>query len=109
VPRCTIQLSHVEGLLESIVRGLKTEPPQNDADWQAQTELVQACLAEMVEMSEPTVNPSIGATSRPDDLSAAVWMECASLVRPIQYQMRPLFAWITNPSHDWMPTCSVGD
>ena len=51
-------------LLESIVRGLKTEPPQNDAEWQAQTELVQACLTEMVEMSEPTVNQSMGATSR---------------------------------------------
>jgi hypothetical protein len=51
-------------LLESVVRGLKTEPPQNDAEWQAQTELVQACLTEMVEMSEPTVNPSIGSTSR---------------------------------------------
>ena len=50
-------------LLESIVRGLNTEPPQNDAEWQAQTELVQACLTEMVEMSEPTVN-QMGATSR---------------------------------------------
>jgi hypothetical protein len=51
-------------LLESIVRGLKAEPPQNDAEWQAQTDLVQACLAEMVEMSEPTVNSANGATSR---------------------------------------------
>ena len=51
-------------LMESIVRGLKIEPPQNDAEWQAQTELVQACLTEMVEMSEPTVNQSMGATSR---------------------------------------------
>jgi hypothetical protein len=48
-------------LLESIVRGLKTEPPQDDAEWQAQTELVQACLTEMAEMSEPTVNPSMGS------------------------------------------------
>ena len=55
---------NTKNLLESIVRGLKTEPPQNDAEWQAQTELVQACLTEMVEMSEPTVNPSMGATSR---------------------------------------------
>jgi hypothetical protein len=55
---------NTKNLLESIVRGLKTEPPQNDAEWQAQTELVQACLTEMVEMSEPTVNPSKGATSR---------------------------------------------
>ena len=51
-------------LLESIVRGLQTEPPQNEAEWQAQTELVQACLTEMVEMSEPTINPAKGATSR---------------------------------------------
>src|SRR5664280_572908 len=51
-------------LLESIVRGLKTEAPQNDAEWQAQTDLVQACLAEMVELSEPTVNSANGATSR---------------------------------------------
>ena len=53
-----------KNLLESIVRGLKNEPPQNDAEWQAQTDLVQGCLAEMVEMSEPTVNPSRGAASR---------------------------------------------
>ena len=53
-----------KNLLESIVRGLKAEPPQNDADWQAQTDLVQACLTEMVEMSEPTVTRSKGATSR---------------------------------------------
>jgi hypothetical protein len=44
--------------LESIVRGLKNEPPQNDAEWQAQTYPLQACLTEMVEMSEPTVNPT---------------------------------------------------
>ena len=42
-----------KNLLESIVRGLRTEAPQNDDAWQAQTELVQVCLAEMVEMSEP--------------------------------------------------------
>jgi hypothetical protein len=46
-------------LLESIVRALKTEPPQDDAEWQAQTELVQSCLKEMVEMSEPTVHSSM--------------------------------------------------
>jgi hypothetical protein len=55
---------NIKSLLESIVRGLQTEPPQNEAQWQAQTELVQGCLAEMVGMSEPTVNPSIGATAR---------------------------------------------
>ena len=53
-----------KNLLESIVRGLRTEAPQNDDAWQAQTELVQVCLAEMVEMSEPTVNSANGATSR---------------------------------------------
>jgi hypothetical protein len=51
-------------LLESIVRGLKAEPPQNDAEWQAQTDLVQACLAEMVGMSGPVVSPSKGVTPR---------------------------------------------
>jgi hypothetical protein len=55
---------NTKSLLESIVRGLRAKPPQNEAEWQAQTELVQGCLAEMVEMSEPTVNPSTGATSR---------------------------------------------
>jgi hypothetical protein len=55
---------NTKNLLESIVRGLKTEHPQNDAEWQAQTDLVQACLAEMAEMSEPTVNSANGATSR---------------------------------------------
>ena len=55
---------NTKNLLESVVRRLKTDAPQDDADWQAQTELVQTCLAEMVEMSEPTVNPSMGSTSR---------------------------------------------
>jgi hypothetical protein len=55
---------NTKNLLESIVRGLKTQPPQDDAEWQAQTALVQGCLAEMAEMSEPTVNQSMGATSR---------------------------------------------
>ncbi len=53
-----------KNLLESIVRWLKTEPSQDDAEWPAHTDLVQACLAEMVEMSEPTVNASKGPTSR---------------------------------------------
>src|SRR5260370_40744086 len=51
---------NTKSLLESIVRGLRTEAPQNDAEWKAQTDLVQACLAEMAELSEPTVNPSVG-------------------------------------------------
>ena len=50
--------------LASIVRRLKAEAPQDDAEWQVQTELVQSCLAEMVEMSEPVMNPSIRGTSR---------------------------------------------
>lgn len=55
---------NTKNMLESVVRRLKTDAPQDDADWQDQTELVQTCLAEMVEMSEPTVNPSVGSTSR---------------------------------------------
>src|ERR1035437_2532783 len=55
---------NTKNLLESIVRGLKTQPPQDDAEWQAQTALVQGCLAEMADMSAPTVNQSMGATSR---------------------------------------------
>ena len=51
---------NTKNMLESVVRRLKTDAPQDDADWQDQTELVQTCLAEMVEMSEPTVNPSWG-------------------------------------------------
>ncbi len=54
---------NTKSLLESIVRGLKTQPPQNDAEWQAQTDLVQGCLTEMIEMSEPTIN-SVNSTSR---------------------------------------------
>ena len=50
-----------ENLLESIVWRLKTDVPQDDTEWQAQTELVQTCLAEMVEMSEPVVHPSMGS------------------------------------------------
>ena len=43
-------------LLESIVRQLRTEAPHDDAEWQAQTDLVQTCLAEMTKMSEPVVH-----------------------------------------------------
>jgi hypothetical protein len=53
-----------KSLLESIVRWLKIETSQDDPEWQAQTELVQACLAEMVEMSKPPVNLLRAATSR---------------------------------------------
>jgi hypothetical protein len=51
-------------LMESIVRWLRTEGSHDDADWQAQTDLAQACLAEMVEMTKPTVHPLKGPTSR---------------------------------------------
>jgi hypothetical protein len=51
-------------LLESIVRWLRTESPHDDAEWQAQTDLVQACLAEMAAMARPTVHPLKVATSR---------------------------------------------
>src|ERR1035438_6488426 len=51
-------------LLESIVRQLKSEAPQNDAERQAHTDGLRACLAEMVEMSEPVVSPSKGVPPR---------------------------------------------
>lgn len=49
-------------LLESIVRWLKIDDPQGDTEWQAQSDLVQTCLSEM--MSELTVNPAKGLTGR---------------------------------------------
>jgi hypothetical protein len=51
-------------LMESIVRWLRTEGPHDDAEWQSQTDLAQACLAEIVEMAKPTVHPSKAAASR---------------------------------------------
>jgi len=51
-------------LVESIVRRLSTDAPQDETEWQAQIDVVHSCLAEMIEMSEPTVNPSKGVTSR---------------------------------------------
>ena len=56
--------SSTKSLLESVVRCLKTDTPQEDSEWQAQIELVQACLAEMMEMSKPPANPLRAATSR---------------------------------------------
>jgi hypothetical protein len=53
-----------KSLLDGVVRWLKTGPSPDDAEWQAHTDLVQVFLAEMVEMSESTVNPSKGAASR---------------------------------------------
>ena len=47
-----------EILLEGIVRWLGTEISQNDAEWQAHTDLVQSCVAEMLEITELTVSPS---------------------------------------------------
>jgi hypothetical protein len=51
--------ANTKSLFESVVRGLKAVPPQNDAEWQAQIELVQTCLAEMAEMSQPAVHPAM--------------------------------------------------
>jgi hypothetical protein len=56
-----LQGNTTTSLLDGVVRWLKTEPSPNDAEWQAHADLVQACLAEMVEMS---VNPSKGELSR---------------------------------------------
>ena len=54
---------NTKSLLESIVRWLSAEAPQSYADWQAQTDLVQGCMAEMVEMSEPAGRPQYTAVS----------------------------------------------
>jgi hypothetical protein len=51
-------------LLESALRRLETPESPPDDEWKAQTEVVEACLAEMAEMSEPTVNSSRGIESR---------------------------------------------
>jgi hypothetical protein len=51
-------------LLESVVRWLGTDSSHDDAEWQAQTDLAQACLGEMMEMAKPTVHPSKGTTAR---------------------------------------------
>lgn len=55
---------NTKSLLDSIIRWLKTDEVHDDAEWQAQTDLARACLAEMVEISEPTVNPLSGMASR---------------------------------------------
>lgn len=59
-----IHHSTTKSLLDGVVRWLKTGPSPNDAEWQAHTDLVQVCLAEIVDMSESTVNPSKAASSR---------------------------------------------
>ena len=55
---------NTKALLERVIRWLSAEAPHGDDEWHAQTELVQTCLAEMVEMSKPNVDPSNGARSR---------------------------------------------
>ena len=59
-----IWYGNTKSVLESIVRWLSTDPSKNDAEWQAHTDLVHSCLAEMLEVLEPTANPSVGATLR---------------------------------------------
>jgi hypothetical protein len=54
--RRVIQHNTTKSLINGVVRWLKTEPSSNDAEWQAHTDLVQACLEKMVEMSESTAN-----------------------------------------------------
>ena len=51
ISRRVIQHNTTTSLMNGVVRWLKTEPSSNDAEWQAHTELIQACLEEMVEMS----------------------------------------------------------
>lgn len=53
-----------KSLLESVIRWLRTEALHDDAEWHVQTELVHAYLAEMMEMSKPTVHPFRAVTSR---------------------------------------------
>ena len=53
-----------KSLLDSLVRSLKSEDGQDEAAWQAQTELAQACLTEMVELSQPIHGAANGAPSR---------------------------------------------
>ena len=53
-----------KSLLESIVRWLNTEVPQDDSEWQAQTDVVRICVEEIMAMSKPAVHPSRLATSR---------------------------------------------
>ena len=59
--RRVIHHNTTKSLIDGVVRWLKTEPSPNDAEWQAHTDLVQACLEEIVEMS---VSPSKGASPR---------------------------------------------
>jgi len=54
----------LKSLLEGIVRWLGMEVSQNDAEWEVHADLVQSCLADMVEITEPTEVRSIGVTSR---------------------------------------------
>ena len=56
--------SSTKRLLESVVRWLKTERPQEEPGWQAQTDLVLVCLEEIREMSKPAVNPARLTASR---------------------------------------------
>ena len=53
-----------KSLLEGIIRWLKIEGPQDDAECQAQTDLVRACLEEIIALSKPAINPSLLAVSR---------------------------------------------
>ena len=53
-----------KNLLDSLVRSLKSEDLQDEAAWQAQTELAQACLTEMIELSEPIHSAPNRAPSR---------------------------------------------
>ena len=55
---------NTKSLLESALRQLNTGESQPDAEWQVQTEIVETCLAEMSEMSEPTINSPKGVNSR---------------------------------------------
>ena len=56
--------SSTKSLLESIVRNLKAEVPEGNDAWQAQTDVVQTCLEQMVALSGPSMSPLAASGSR---------------------------------------------
>jgi hypothetical protein len=56
-----IQHNTTKGLIDGVVRWLKTAPSRSDAEWQAHADLVQGCLEEMTEMA---FNPSNGVPAK---------------------------------------------
>src|SRR5437763_9881415 len=55
---------NTKNMLRSALRQLEGAEAQGNEDWQAQTEIVETCLAEMAGMSEPTINSAKSGESR---------------------------------------------